>query len=101
MMVNYIINEGADMKKIVILSVVGLAFILGMTLQSKAEVLNFSGVIPFTTASGRFGFFSQNHGRIYVYDNDLKKCIFKGQLSALGEDITTIDEAISVDANTK
>ncbi len=45
---------------------------------------SFEKVIPFTTATGRLGFFDQSNGNVFVYDENWKNCVFKGQLKSLG-----------------
>ena len=64
-----------------------LSFLLGSTLQSKAQNKNFAGVIPFMTGGDRLGFFDQSNGKIYLYDNNFTQCLFSGQIQALGEAI--------------
>ncbi|GEM_PF-3607072 len=59
--------------------------------KTKALTHSFPGVAVFTTSSGRFGFFEQGTGRIFVYDGDLSDCVFKGQLSELGEPIEKVE----------
>ncbi len=51
---------------------------------------NFEKVIPFTTATGRLGFFDQNNGSIVVYDENWKHCVFTGQLKTLGAPLEEI-----------
>ena len=55
--------------------------------ESQVQTHSFPGVVPFTIPSGRFGFFEQGTGKIYIYDNELVNCVFVGQMSALGEAI--------------
>lgn len=74
--------------------IVGSIFI-GSNLPSTAEdklenFHSFPGVNAFTTPSGRFGFFEQGTGRIYIYDDNVSNCVFIGQLKALGEPIEQI-----------
>lgn len=52
-----------------------------------AQANTFAGVVPFSTSAGTFGFFDQNSGKLYMYDNNLTKCIFIGQVENLGEPI--------------
>ena len=63
--------------------------------EAKPKVIthSFPGVSTFMTASGRLGFFEQGTGKIFLYDSNLEKCVFRGQLSKLGEPITTADES--------
>jgi|GEM_PF-1971351 len=62
------------------------ALILPITThQIMAQNRNFSNVVPFSTSAGRLGFFDQGDGKIYIYDNNLSECIFKGQLDELGK----------------
>ncbi|MBP6343047.1 MAG: hypothetical protein KA403_03855 [Candidatus Omnitrophica bacterium] len=75
--------------------IMGSVFI-GSTVKSIAqenqEVLpaSFPGVVPFTMSSGRFGFFEQGTGRIFLYDDNLNDCIYIGQLKKLGEPVIQI-----------
>lgn len=73
-----------------VIIIIALSFILGTTMQSKASNKSFSGVIPFVTSNNRVGFFDQTTGRIYMYDDNITTCLFTGQLTALGQAITTI-----------
>jgi hypothetical protein len=59
---------------------------------SLAQTKSFSGVIPFITTTGSFGLFNENDGKIYIYDNNLSTCVFKGQLDELGKPVRTITE---------
>jgi len=65
-----------------------LSFILGATLQSKAQSkaqgTNFAGVVPFMTSNNRMGFFDQGTGKVYMYDDNISQCLFVGQLTQLG-----------------
>ncbi len=51
---------------------------------------DFEKIIPFTTATGRLGFFDKSNGNIFVYDENWKNCVFKGQLKTLGAPLETI-----------
>ena len=55
-----------------------------------AQSKSFAGVYPFVTASGLFGLFNQSDGKIYIYNNNLSECIYKGQAGDLGEPIAKI-----------
>lgn len=57
---------------------------------SAATNGRFSGVIPFTTPLGLVGFFDQNDGKIYFYNEDLQKCISVSQVGRLGEPVEII-----------
>lgn len=65
--------------------------VLLMNTKSRAGGKSFSGVVPFATNAGRFGFFDRNDGKIYFYDSDLSQCIFVGQLEDLGKPIKAVD----------
>lgn len=71
--------------------ITALSFILGATMQSKAqskaENKSYAGIIPFVSPSERLGFFNQNNGRIYMYDNNFSQCVFVGQVEDLGQPI--------------
>lgn len=64
-----------------------LCFTLGATMQSKAQTRSFAGIVPFVTSNNRMGFFDQNTGRIYMYDDNISQCLFVGQLTVLGHPI--------------
>ena len=70
-----------------------LSFSLGATMQGHASNKNFIGVIPFITSNNRVGFFDQNNGRIYMYDDNISQCLFSGQLSELGQEIQTLNKS--------
>ena len=57
---------------------------------------SFEKVIPFATATGRLGFFDQSNGKIFVYDENWKNCVFKGQVKSLGEPLATFTESSSL-----
>ncbi|MDE2027531.1 MAG: hypothetical protein KGK03_07635 [Candidatus Omnitrophica bacterium] len=68
--------------------VMAAGFCLAWTLQGKAApAKGFAGVIPFSTSSDRIGFFDQNTGKIYMYDNNINQCLFIGQIQTLGQPI--------------
>ncbi len=84
------------MNKITVFLVIvitALSFILGATMQSKAENKSLAGIMPFSTTSNRIGFLNQIDGRIYVYDDNLSQCIFVGQITGLGNPIQTISKS--------
>ena len=59
--------------------------------ETKTETHpSFPGVVPFSTASGRFGFFETGTGKIFIYDDNLSLCTFIGKLKSLGEPIEKI-----------
>ncbi|MBL8014261.1 MAG: hypothetical protein JNN05_10475 [Candidatus Omnitrophica bacterium] len=62
---------------------------IGTTMNSMAQEAgrNFSGVSLFNTPAGRLGFFEQSTGKIYLYDDNLTRCVFIGQLKELGQPI--------------
>lgn len=65
--------------------------ILLVTQRSTAQSKNFYTVVPFVTQAGRMGFFDQENGKIYIYDNDVKSPLFVAQLTDLGMPIEQID----------
>ena len=67
-----------------------LSFILGATVQSKAQNKNYSGIVPFATGNDRVGFLDQSNGRVYIYDNNIVNCLFVGQIRSLGKPINII-----------
>jgi hypothetical protein len=73
-----------------VILITALSFILGATMQSKAQDKIFSGVIPFVTTTDRIGFFDQSNGRIYMYDDNINGCLFVGQMTGLGQPIQVI-----------
>ena len=64
--------------------ITALSFVLGATVQSKAQNRSYSSIIPFATGSDRIGFLDQSNGRIYIYDNNVVNCLFTGQIENLG-----------------
>ena len=68
-----------------VIVITALSFILGTTLQSKAQNKTLAGVMPFVTNNDRVGFLDQNTGRIYIYDNNISQCLFIGQIQSLGQ----------------
>jgi len=70
--------------------ITALSFILGSTVQSKAQNKGFAGVVPFISNTDRLGFFDQNTGRIYMYDNNFSQCVYVGQMQGLGQAIQEI-----------
>ena len=77
-----------------IITIMALCFTLGAAIQGGAEEKvrsrSFAGVIPFVTSNDRVGFFDQNNGRFYMYDSDVAKCVFVGQIHSLGKPIEAI-----------
>jgi hypothetical protein len=73
-----------------LIAIMALSFVLGTTLQSKAQNKNFVGILPFMTSGDRVGFLDQNNGRIYLYDSNVSQCLFVGQIQALGKPIQPI-----------
>jgi hypothetical protein len=70
--------------------ITALSFILGATVQSKAQNKNYSGIVPFATGGDRIGFFDQSNGRVYIYDNNIVNCLFVAQIQSLGQPINII-----------
>jgi len=70
--------------------ITALSFILGATMQSKAQDKNYSGIVPFVTSNNRVGFMDQSNGRVYIYDSNIVNCLFVGQIKSLGEPINII-----------
>lgn len=82
-------------KILCICTLIAGSIFIGSNIPSRAEdklesFRSFPGVNAFTTPSGRFGFFEQGTGRIYIYDDNVNICVFIGQLKALGEPIEQI-----------
>ena len=73
--------------------IIALSFVLGTSIQSKAQTKNFAGVIPFVTSKDRVGFFDQTTGRIYMYDDNISQCVYTGQLESLGKAIEPMAKA--------
>ena len=73
--------------------IMALSFILGSTMQSKAQNKSFAGVIPFTTAGNRIGFLDQSNGKIYMYDDNMSQCVFVGQIQTLGQPIQVMGKS--------
>jgi len=77
-------------KKFIITVITLLALNIGVLLMASSKIFaqseSFHNVIPFFTSS-RMGFFNQNSGKIYIYDNNLENCLFVGHLQELGEPI--------------
>ena len=57
---------------------------------SFSQIKTFSHMVPFTTRTGLMGFFNQNSGKIYLYDEDFNKCLFIYQLKEYGEDLVKL-----------
>lgn len=70
--------------------IMALSFLLGASMQSKAENKTYTGIMPFVTSNDRIGFVDQNNGRIYIYDSNISKCLFIGQIDTLGQSINTL-----------
>lgn len=67
---------------------------IGSNIQSTAQESsekNFAGVNIFSTPSGRVGFFEPHTGKIYLYDDNLRTCVFTGQLKELGQPIEELN----------
>ena len=60
------------------------------TTLAQAQSKSFAGVFPFVTASGLFGMFDQLNGKVYIYNNDLSRCVYEGQVGELGEPVAKI-----------
>jgi hypothetical protein len=68
--------------------IVVMSFCLGAAVQGRAQTSkSFAGVIPFMTSNDRLGFFDQSSGMVYLYDDNISKCLFQGQISTLGSPI--------------
>ena len=84
------------MKKIALgiaAAVIGLGgFFWGSVQPSLAQGKSFGNVFPFISASGRVCFFDQAKGKLYIYDNDMKTCLFIGEIEELGEPIKTVKD---------
>lgn len=68
-----------------------MSIFIGSTMTSMAQGKSFAGVVLFNTPAGRLGFFEQNTGKIYLYDDNLSRCVFIGQLMELGQPIQEIE----------
>ena len=64
-----------------------VGMLLGLNLQTTQaqERKNFAGVMPFATVGGYIGFFDQETGYVYIYDDQMKKAVFTYKLDALGQ----------------
>jgi hypothetical protein len=78
-----------------LLTITVLCLILVATRQSHAQDKSFAGIIPFVTSNDRVGFLNQTNGRIYIYDSNVSKCLFIGQIDSLGKPINVITETTS------
>ena len=70
--------------------IMALCFTLGLTIQGKAQSKSFVGILPFATSTDRIGFLDQSNGKVYIYDDNVSRCIFEGQIQQLGQPIQTI-----------
>ena len=88
-------------KYLLSLVVLGLT-VLAVSLPHKlmAQGKNFNNVVPFGTATGRVGFFDQNSGKIYIYDNNVHECVFTGHLTDLGSPISASSTAGPIETTT-
>jgi hypothetical protein len=77
---------------ICVLALTGIAGSLFIVSQSRAQSTNFINVVPFSSPSGRLGFFDQNTGKIFIYDNDARECVFRGQMMELGKPIEHLEK---------
>ena len=81
------------MKNIFLCAMFVSLFLIGsiVVLQHKsfAQNANFRNVQLFITSSGRMSFFDQNDGKIYIYTDDGRQCVFIGQMEELGKPIKT------------
>ncbi len=73
-----------------LIAALALGFLFAQTFAVKAETKSFAGVVPFATPSGMVGFFNQNNGKIYIYDNNVSVCMFEGKIDELGKKAITI-----------
>ncbi len=83
------------MKKSILILIGITAGTLGtflLTAPSRAQSVNFVNVMPFVSPSGRIGFFDQSNGKIFIYDNDARECVFRGQLTELGKQIMHLEK---------
>ena len=70
--------------------VMALSFCLVMTMKATAQQKSFVGVMPFVTSSDRVGFWDHTTGRVYIYDSNIKNCLFVGQMRDLGQPLQTL-----------
>ncbi len=68
------------------------------TTQLAAETTNFSTVSAFSFSTGRVGFFDRSNGKLYIYEGDLKTCVFSGQITELGK---PLEPLLASNATTK
>ncbi len=73
-----------------LIAAAAVIYSIATTAQLSAQSSHFSSVIPFFTSIGRMAFFDQGSGKLYIYDEDGKECLYKGQLSELGKPLTAI-----------
>jgi len=81
----------------IVLGVIGcisLGFNLKSSLaQEEEKGESFSGVMPFFTTGGYFGFFDQKDGTVYVYDEHMEQVKYVYKLKKLGsEGIAVLDD---------
>lgn len=82
-------------KSLYLCTIIAGSLFIGSHLPLRADdklenMRSFPGVNAFTTPSGRFGFFEQGTGRIYIYDDNVTNCVYIGQLKELGEPIEKV-----------
>ena len=73
-----------------VIVITALSFVLGATIQSKAQNKSYAGIMPFVTSNDRVGFLDQNSGKIYMYDSNISQCVFVGQIQSLGQPIQAL-----------
>ena len=56
--------------------------------QPLMPSLGFRSVVPFSTAGGFLGFFDQNTGYVYLYDQQWQACVQISKLNTLGTPMT-------------
>ena len=78
------------MRKLPVLNMailIAAVFVLAVSYQqnSIAQEANYYRTFPYGLGGGQVGFFDQQSGRVYVYDNDLKRCIYITRITELGQ----------------
>ena len=80
------------MKNYRVLLLLGVVLVLGFLLGAnirqtfaKEEKVTFNSVVPFSTPGGFLAFFDRGDGTLYIYDDQMKQCVFKYRLTRLGQ----------------
>ncbi len=78
------------MKKMIVLQLVVIFLFLGMIAgnrQAISQQKTFHSVIPFVVSGmdPLIGLFDQNDGKVYIYNTDFSRILFKYQITDLGK----------------